>query len=239
MSEEQINQQPPQDTEEVNSSAPEEGKEEENNTPPEESQQEQKEPPVEEKKEDKPLEDIDTNDDTQVAEMLNHKGFDLNKLQDEFDKYGNITEATRKELEKAGITGEILDSYIEGRWAVVEKQMTEIANSIGGQEVFESVCNWARANLSEEEKAAYSATQDPVLIKAILRDLKNRMENSDGVIPQQITGSESNSGGDYFQSMAEVEDAINDPKYAKDEVYRQKVAQKITASREAGILELK
>lgn len=185
------------------------------------------------------IEDIDQNDDKQVAEMLNHKGFDMNKLQEEFDKYGDITEETRKELEKVGITGAILDSYIEGRWAVVEKQMTEIANSVGGRETFDSICNWARANLSEEERAAYSNTQNPVLIKAILRDLKNRMENSDGIVPQQLTGNESSSSGDYFQSMAEVEEAINDPKYAKDEVYRSKVARKITASREAGVLELK
>lgn len=236
MSEEQINQQPPQNTEEVNS--PENNQETTDTTvdTPEETQET---PPVEKKEEETVLDNIDQNDEKQVAEMLNHKGFDLNKLQDEFDKYGDITAETRKELEKVGITGEILDSYIEGRWAVVEKQMTEIANSIGGQETFDSICNWARANLSEEERTAYSNTQDPVLIKAILRDLKNRMENTDGVIPQQLTGGEGSSSGDYFQSMAEVEEAINDPKYAKDEVYRSKVAQKITASREAGILELK
>ncbi len=185
------------------------------------------------------LENINTEDTTQVAEMLNTKGFDLNKLQAEFDKNGDITEETRKELAKAGITEEILNGYIEGRWAVVEKQMTDIANSVGGQDAFESICNWARANLSEEEKAIYSSTQDPVMIKTILRDLKNRMENSEGIIPQQIQGSGDSASGDYFKSMAEIEEAINDPKYAKDEVYRQKVARKITASREAGMVELK
>ena len=39
--------------------------------------------------------------------------------------------------------------------------------------------------------------------------------------------------------MTEVEEAINDPRYSKDPVYRAKVAQKLTASREAGILEIK
>jgi len=201
-------------------------------------QQEQQQPPVE-KKVEPSLENINTQDDAQVAEVLNHKGFDLNKLQDEFEANGDITEATRKELEKVGITREILDSYIEGRWAVYEKQMDEIALTVGGRENFDNICNWARANLSKEEQAVYDSVHDPALIKILVRDLKNRMENTDGVIPQQIQGSSDNSMGDYFQSMAEVEDAINDPKYAKDEVYRQKVAQKITASREAGYLELK
>lgn len=236
MSEEQINQQPPQDTEEVNSSAPAENTQE---TAPENTQQEEQTPPVEKKEEDTTLENIDQNDETQVAEMLNHKGFDLNKLQNEFDEYGDITEDTRKELAKVGISKEILDSYIEGRWAIVEKQMDDVANSIGGKEAFDSVINWARANLSEEEKAVYSSFHDPASIKIAIRDLKNRMENTDGYVPQQIQGNGDMTGNDYFQSMAEVEDAINDPKYVRDEVYRQKVAQKITASREAGVLELK
>lgn len=235
MSEEQINQQPPQDTEEVNS--PENNQETTDKTvdTPEGTQET---PPVE-KKEETTIENINQEDDTQVAEMLNHKGFDLNKLQAEFDEHGDITVETRKELEKVGITGEILDSYIEGRWAIVEKQMNEIAQSVGGREEFETICNWARTNLSEEERAVYSSFHDPASIKIAIRDLKHRMENSDGKIPEQITGSETGAGGDYFQSMAEVEEAINDPKYAKDEIYRNKVAQKITASREAGILELK
>jgi hypothetical protein len=233
MSEEQINQQPPQDTEEVNSSAEEVVNEEV-------KEETTEQPPVEKKEEDEtPLENIDANDEGQVAEMLNHKGFDLNKLQEEFDQNGDITEETRAELAKVGITKEILDSYIEGRWAVVEKQMDDIAASVGGREAFESICNWARANLSEEERAVYSSFHDPASIKIAIRDLKNRMESKEGYIPQQIQGSGDTASNDYFQSMAEIEEAINDPKYAKDEVYRQKVARKITASREAGMVELK
>lgn len=234
MSEEKIDQQLPQDE---GANTPE-NTQETTEAPVEKPEETQDNPPVE-KKEETTLDNIDQNDESQVAEMLNHKGFDLNKLQDEFDKYGDITEETRKELAKVGITGEILDSYIEGRWAVVEKQMDEIAATVGGREAFETICNWARANLSEEERAVYSSFSDPASIKIAIRDLKNRMESKDGYIPQQLTGSESSSSGDYFQSMAEVEEAINDPKYAKDEVYRSKVARKITASREAGVLELK
>jgi hypothetical protein len=51
--------------------------------------------------------------------------------------------------------------------------------------------------------------------------------------------SAGESRGNYFESMHEVEEAINDPRYSSDPVYRAKVAQKLTASREAGVLEIK
>ena len=63
-----------------------------------------------------------------VADFLGNKGFDLEKLQEEFNQYGDITPETREALAKIGITEEILDGYIEGRIAIVEKQMNEIAD---------------------------------------------------------------------------------------------------------------
>ena len=40
---------------------------------------------------------------------------------------------------------------------------------------------------------------------------------------------------DIFRSQAEMFEAINNPKYRKDEAYRHDVQRKVTASREAGI----
>lgn len=196
---------------------------------------EQKEPPKEEPvNEDKKLEDVDTSDDAQVADFLGNKGFDLEKLQEEFNQYGDITPETREALAKIGITEEILDGYIEGRIAIVEKQMNEIADYIGGQEAYESIRNWAKENLSEKEKAAIDKIHDPDGIKCVLDGLKARMEASDGVIPQQLTGEGTNVSSDLFESLAEMQAAIRDPRYSKDEAYREKIAKKITASRVAG-----
>ena len=73
----------------------------------------------------------------------------------------------------------------------------------------------------------------------ILKDLEQRMNDSEGYLPQQLQGGAGGGQGNYFESMAEVEEAINDPKYSKDPTYRAKIAKKITASREAGVLEIK
>lgn len=192
-------------------------------TEPTEQPTEATEPPLEQPK-----------TEEEAAEILTAKGFEYKKLQTEFEQHGDITPETRAELAKVGITDEFIDTFIEGRYAVVQQQMADITASIGGQEEFDAITNWARANLSKEEKMAIDEVHNPILIKGILRDLKARMQEKDGYLPQQITGNSMTTPADLFESMAEVGEAIRDPRYAKDEAYRDKVTKKITASREAG-----
>lgn len=176
----------------------------------------------------------------QASQVLESKGFDYDALTEEFQANGDLLPDTRAKLAKQGITGEILDNYIEGQKAIVQRHMEDISTVVGGMEQMATVVEWAKANLSEEEKKAIDAVHDPAVIKIILKDLDNRMKDSEGYIPQaQLQGGAGESRGNYFESMAEVEEAINDPRYSKDPVYRAKVAQKLTASREAGVIEIK
>lgn len=174
-----------------------------------------------------------------ASEVLESKGFDYDALTQEFQANGDLLPETRAKLAKQGITGEILDGYIEGQKAIVQRHMEDISTVVGGMEQMVAVVEWAKANLSDEEKKSIDAIHDPAVIKIILKDLENRMNDSEGYLPQQLQGGAGEAKGNYFESMAEVEEAINDPKYSKDPVYRAKVAQKITASREAGFLEIK
>lgn len=198
----------------------------------------EEETPQEEQKE----EPKDYSKVTEVEEattILKEKGFNYDELQKEFDEKGELSEDTFKKLEAVGIPKEVALNYIEGRKVMVERTWDDISSVVGGREKMNSICEWARANLSEAEKQSIDAVTDPNLIKIILKDLNNRMNEKEGIIPQQITGDGGDESGNYFKSMAEVEDAINDPKYAKNEVYRNEVARKISASREAGFLEIK
>jgi hypothetical protein len=240
MSEELNNQQPPQENEEVNSSAAAENQE----TPPESNQQnKQSEQITEQKPQEKAQEEPqDYSNVTEVEDasnILKGKGINYDELQTEFNERGELSEETFKKLEEAGISRDIANAYIEGRKAVVEKTWDDIASVVGGREQMNMIVEWARNNLSQEEKESIDAVRDPNLIKIILQNLNNRMTDKEGILPQPIQGGGGDDSGNYFRSMAEVEEAINDPKYAKDEVYRNEVARKISASREAGVLELK
>lgn len=181
--------------------------------------------------------DVDTAD--KASAVLESKGFNYDALTEEFQANGDLLPETRAKLAEQGITGEILDTYIEGQKAIIQRHMEDISTVVGGMEQMATVVEWAKNNLSAEEKKSIDAIHDPAVIKIILKDLENRMNDSEGYLPQQLQGGAGESKGNYFESMAEVEDAINDPRYSKDPVYRAKVAQKLTASREAGVIEIK
>ena len=175
-----------------------------------------------------------------ASEVLKSKGFDYEALTKEFQANGDLSPETRDKLAKQGLTPEMVDDYIEGQKARVQKHMEDIASTVGGMEQMGTIVEWARANLSEAEKKSIDAIHDPAVIKIILKDLEKRMNDNEGYVPQaQLQGGAGAVAGNYFESMAEVEDAINDPRYGRDPVYRAKVAQKLTASREAGVIEIK
>ena len=175
-----------------------------------------------------------------ATEVLESKGFDYDSLTEEFQANGDLLPETRQKLEAQGIPAHMVDSYIEGQKAIVQRTMEDIASTVGGMENMASIVDWAKANLSEAEKKSIDAVHDPAVIKILLKDLERRMKDNEGYVPQQtLQGGAGEVQGNYFESMAEVEEAINDPRYSKDPVYRDKVAKKLTASREAGILEIK
>lgn len=175
----------------------------------------------------------------EASEVLESKGFDMQALSDEFQANGDLTPATRAKLAQQGFTKEIVDNFIQGQQLIVQRTMEDIASVVGGVEQMQTVVEWARANLPADVKASYDKIHDPVMIKVLLKDLERQMNDSEGYLPQQLQGGAGESRGNYFESMHEVEEAINDPRYSSDPVYRAKVAQKLTASREAGVLEIK
>lgn len=173
-----------------------------------------------------------------VDPILKDKGFDYKDLQAEWYEKGELSEETIAKLEKAGFSKEQVNDFITARMSENQAAATDIINYIGGKEKYEAIHNWATANLSDEEKTVINSFHDPLAIKVLLDGLNARMEKADGVIPNQLTGRATTDEADLFQSMAEVQEAILNPKYAKDEVYREKVSKKITASRKAGKINL-
>lgn len=174
-----------------------------------------------------------TQDD--VTEVLQTKGFDYAELQKEYLETGEISADTRGKLEAVGITGELVDNYIEGQKAKAEQERNEIAECVGGRENFDNIVQWAAQNLSESEIKSINKVTDKEIVQIILKDLQKRMEEKEGIIPSYTSGEGGKPLGDIYRSQAEMFEAIANPKYRKDEAYRADVQKKITASREAGV----
>lgn len=185
---------------------------------------------------DKTKETAEIKEPEQAAEMLKDKGFDYNKLQEEYNQKGEISKETRAELVKGGISEELIDNFIEGRKAVVEKELDEMSQVIGGREQMNSVIEWARKNITPEEAASIDAIRDKNVIKIVLKDLKSRMDDAEGIVPKYVKGAGNSVSETLYESQAQMEEAIRDPRYNKDEAYRNKVKKIIDASVGAGTL---
>ena len=199
----------------------------------EEAPQEPQEP--ESTVEETPL-DPKTVDKAQAETLLKDKGFDYSVLQKEFNETGDISQETRTKLNEAGISDEMINDYKEGQKALVEKELDEISQCVGGRENLTEVINWAANNISDDEKTSIAGITDKNVMMIVLKDLKNRMEEKEGKIPEnQINGDGIKTTTEIYESQAQMLEAIKDPRYKNDEVYRAKVMEKIHASREAGI----
>lgn len=180
-------------------------------------------------------ENITADTPEQVTEVLQTKGFDYAELQKEFVDTGEISADTRKKLSDVGITDDLIDNYIDGQLAKAEQERNEIATCVGGRENFDNIVKWASENLTTEEIISINSVTDKGIIQIILKDLKTRMEEKEGIIPSYTKGESGKAQTEIYRSQAEMFEAISNPKYRKDEAYRLDVQKKITASREAGV----
>jgi len=231
--EEKIEEQTPPEEEKAEEKA-EENTGEKN--PPEEEKKEDVEPPKEEeKKEDIKPEDVDLDNPEEVSNALNKKGIDYNALSEEYLANGDISEESYKALEEAGIPREMVVNYIKGYEARAEIEKNELAECVGGREAMDKIIDWAAHNLKKEEILSINEIRDKFQLKAVLRGLKTDMEEKEGKNPDYQTGTGDKTTNIGFRSKAEMYEAINNPKYEKDEAYREDVRKKIAASREAGV----
>ncbi len=171
----------------------------------------------------------------EAQKMLESKGFDYSEFQKEYSATGKISKESREKLSKIGISDEFIDEYIKGQQAVLDAELNEISECIGGRQNLSQVLEWARNNLEKDEKITINKVQDRNLLKIILKDLKNRMEQNEGIMPNYVKGDGAKAFSGIFRSKAEMYEAISNPKYKKDEAYRSDVQRKISASMRAGI----
>lgn len=170
-----------------------------------------------------------------VGNILEEAGVDYSKMNDYWQENGEITEKHYKELEKAGIPRGIVDAHLNGlrnEATVLQSDLVAIKNTYGGEEAFTAMQYWARDNLTDAEKAAYSKgiSGDLETVKLTVAGLHARYANAVGNEPNLISGKAATYSSDKFESTAQLEEAMNDPKYKKDPAYRARVEEKLSRS---------
>ena len=160
---------------------------------------------------------------------------------DAFEKYsteymdneGKLSEESYKELqEKYNFSPELVESFIKGQEALTSIDLDDVYGSIGGEEQYKGLMEWAGENLPENEVEAYNHTvhnADIGTIKLTLQGLHARYTNAGGSAPSLVTGTGRGSVGGY-ESKAQMIADMAKPEYKTDAAFRDKVERKLAAT---------
>jgi len=161
------------------------------------------------------------------------------KYSEEFSKSGELSEESYKALaDTHKLPKEVVDAYIQGQQVLAEKELNSYYELTGGQEGYQQMAEWARSNMDPKDVAAYdqlATSGDPASVRLALSGLYAKYQAANGSqTAPTIKGSASPTGAvsaePGFNSTYEITQAMNDPRYRKDEAYRKLVERRIAKS---------
>lgn len=156
---------------------------------------------------------------------------DMTPYETEFQTSGKLSDASYQKLNaEYRLPKQMVDGYITSRTQAVEALKQDVFNTVGGQDKYAAMTQWAAASLTPEDTQAFNAamnSNDPAMIKLAVRGLQQQYSAANGNPPSLIAGGRSTGGVAPFKSKAEMTAAMRDPRYATDEAYRADVEKRL------------
>jgi len=155
----------------------------------------------------------------------------LDKFYAEFADKGELSENSYTELSKIGLSKEVVDTYISGQQALIDQKANKIMATVGGQEQYNEMINWASKNLEVQEIKAFNNTLDNGTIEQAQLAIAGVQAkyNQNNAEPNLFTGNKAEANVGY-RSVGEMLTDINDPRYSTDSAFRQDVENKVKQS---------
>ena len=154
---------------------------------------------------------------------------------------GTLSDEMYERLGKAGLTKNLVDSYLKGvreevgfdapAATLTDAEIADVKSIANGEEGYQSLMNWAGNNLSKEDQDNYDqvlTTGNKTAIKFAVKALMGQYEDANGRDSKIVTGKESPQ--ESYRSMAEVVRDMNKPEYTQDQAFRDDVLRKLSAS---------
>ena len=166
----------------------------------------------------------------------------INEASDEYYANGNKLSTETLDKFKQMSSQDLVNAYIE----MVEKnppqanqeadvsqaQINQIQNSVGGENQYQKLMQWAGTNLPEKEINAFDGLINTGNVDAIqlgVQALKSKYDEANGYEGRMLTGKAATTA-DVFRSQAQLVAAMSDPRYDTDPAYRQDVVAKLERS---------
>ena len=163
----------------------------------------------------------------------------LSQYTQEFVENGSLSEASYEDLASKGIDKTAVDSYISGQRALVEQNLQQVYNEVGGQTEYANLMTLATRNLQQADVDSFNesvqstrpdGTLDMQRAMFAIRGLKAQHDAAEGRQPKLLQGSTGPATGNVFRSSAQVIAAMQDPRYETDPAFRQDVQDRLAVS---------
>jgi len=185
-----------------------------------------------------PDESMDDQDELGISqdEYVAEGAFDIAAMTQEYTQNGGLSDQSYQQLEDGGISRDMTNQYIAGQKALGEQIGNEVKNSVGGNENYNGMVDWAKSNYSEEQIVAYDNAVNSGNIefaKMAAQGLQAAYQNQTGVEGEIYGGRQAAPEGNHgavFRSNAEVTAMMKDPRYEYDPAFRQDVREKLERS---------
>jgi hypothetical protein len=184
---------------------------------------------------DTPVPDLTPDADTDgLIKKVEDTGIDVEALNREFGETGELSQETMDGLTKRGIPQEMVEAYIAGQQSLATNAINTLAEVAGGKDQLAQTLQWAGENLSDAEIDAYNSAMQQgnvAITQTLLRGIVAAYRADVGEAPSNIAGESSRPAGvKPFASDAEMNLAMQDPRYSTDPTYRDSVIARIAAS---------
>jgi len=184
-------------------------------------------------------------DDGEVSEETETEYIEAQTLisnaSQEYAETGNISDEMMEQFGEMS-SQELVEAYMNiqaNAPEVVAEELSEsevnsIKNSVGGDQAYDNVMQWAGENLDPNQIDAFDniiATGNSTAIQMMVNGLKAQYDSSNGYEGRMLSGKSANaSSSDVFRSQAELVAAMSDSRYESDPAYRNDLLEKLDRS---------
>jgi hypothetical protein len=189
------------------------------------------------KEEPQQVESADTQDSQ--SETAETGSFDATKFEQEFVANGSLSDDSYAELQKAGFSRDQVDAYIRGQQAYASSIQTDIYSSVGGQESYVELINWASENIEPATIKEYNDAVDSMDVDRMKRTLEYMNLKRGQSTPREARRLEGNapaSGVQPYSNKNEWQRDMTNRLYGKDAKFTNMVDQRYLAARKKGLL---
>lgn len=161
-------------------------------------------------------------------------GLDFDDLSRQYWENGELGSDAYEALEKSGIPKHVVDAFIAGQEALLDRTRGEVFNDVGGEPAYQGMVEWAADNLSRDEIDAFNKavnSGDLNTTKMAVRGLKARFDAAEGFEPKRtVQSATAKSTPQTYRSIAEMQKDMSDPRYQSDPAFRKDVERKLANS---------